>query len=448
VNKYRQGFIALGMLVLLVVPIYQPERVAAQQDSVTFPETGKTIQGRFMQYWQEHGGLVQQGYPISDEFSEVSAVDGKTYTVQYFERAVFEAHPENAAPNDVLLSLLGVFQYNLKYPGGAPNQAVSEDANVRSFPQTGHSVGGRFLDYWTGHGGLAQQGYPISDLFQEKSDLDGKTYTVQYFERAVFEAHPENAAPNDVLLSQLGTFQYERKYQQPSATPTTAAPAAQPTATAAPVEPTATPDLCSGIPANQNAVVTPTCGPAGTEFNFSGSGFLSNEKVGLYTTSSNGTVYGTPSTANADKKGNVSGWHVPTTTSDPTGIWAITMEGLSSHRKAIGYFKVTPFAGADCSGIPTNLDASVTPNCGPAGTAFKINAHGFKPGEIVDRFYKDPTGRQYGGSSNVYGVDNQGNMETVTYDSYPGDPLGVYSAYYTGRQSGHQSVAFFKVTAP
>jgi hypothetical protein len=28
----------------------------------------------------------------------------------------------------------------------------------------------------------------------------------------VFELHPENATPNDVLLSQLGTFQYKRKY--------------------------------------------------------------------------------------------------------------------------------------------------------------------------------------------------------------------------------------------
>jgi hypothetical protein len=46
----------------------------------------------------------------------------------------------------------------------------------------------------------------------EKSDLDGKTYKVQYFERAVFEHHPENPAPYDVLLSQLGTFRYKQKY--------------------------------------------------------------------------------------------------------------------------------------------------------------------------------------------------------------------------------------------
>jgi hypothetical protein len=77
--------------------------------------------------------------------------------------------------------------------------AAADDC--QSFPQTGFQACGDFLNYWNTHGGLAQQGYPISPPFQEKSDTDGKTYTVQYFERAVFEAHPENQPPNNVLLS-------------------------------------------------------------------------------------------------------------------------------------------------------------------------------------------------------------------------------------------------------
>jgi len=85
--------------------------------SQTFPETGKTVRGLFLEYWKTHGGLAQQGYPISEEFTEVSDLNGKLYTVQYFERAVFEQHPENAAPYDVLLSQLGTFQYKAKYGG-------------------------------------------------------------------------------------------------------------------------------------------------------------------------------------------------------------------------------------------------------------------------------------------------------------------------------------------
>src|SRR5436190_22440315 len=100
---------------------YRHEPVFAQQVGCkTFPETGKSVCGRFLAYWTAHGGLAQQGYPLSDEFREVSEIDGKTYTVQYFERAVFELHPENRPPYDVLLSLLGSIFYRQRYPNGAP----------------------------------------------------------------------------------------------------------------------------------------------------------------------------------------------------------------------------------------------------------------------------------------------------------------------------------------
>jgi hypothetical protein len=49
-------------------------------------------------------------------------------------------------------------------------------------------------------------------VFGEVSDLNSKPYTVQYFERAVFEYHPENQPLFDALLPELGTFHYKRKY--------------------------------------------------------------------------------------------------------------------------------------------------------------------------------------------------------------------------------------------
>jgi hypothetical protein len=184
--------------------------------SRTFPETGKTVSGLFLDYWQNNGGLPQQGYPISNLMGEISALDGKPYTVQYFERSVFEYHPENQPPFNVLLSQLGTFRYKQKYPDGAPGQTPNTSPGSVLFQETGKRVGGKFLDYWQQHGALAQQGYPISEEFSEKSDLDGKTYTVQYFERAVFEIHPENEPPYDILLSQLGTFRYRDIYSPPA----------------------------------------------------------------------------------------------------------------------------------------------------------------------------------------------------------------------------------------
>jgi pimeloyl-ACP methyl ester carboxylesterase len=191
--------------------------------SRTFPETGKTVRGLFLSYWDKNGGLPQQGFPISELMNEVSDLDGKTYTVQYFERAVFEYHPGKQPPYDVLLSQLGTFQYKKKYPNGAPNQQRNTTSGSVLFPETGRRVGGRFLQYWQQNGQLPQQGFPISEEFVERNDLDGKEYRVQYFERAVFEMHPENKSPYDVLLSQLGTFQYRDKYsKQPAPSPTPA----------------------------------------------------------------------------------------------------------------------------------------------------------------------------------------------------------------------------------
>ena len=128
----RRWFSALALvaLVLTILPAMRP--AAAQGDFETFPETGKTVAGKFLDYWNSHGGLAQQGLPISDEMQDVSLTDGKTYTMQYFERAVFEMHPENQAPNDVLLSLLGVFQYNKLHPQGVANATVSTDNAVLS----------------------------------------------------------------------------------------------------------------------------------------------------------------------------------------------------------------------------------------------------------------------------------------------------------------------------
>jgi len=71
-----------------------------------FPETQHSLRGVFRGYWERYGGLAQFGYPLTEEFDEVLA-DGKTYQVQYFERARFESHSENAAPYDVLFGLLG-----------------------------------------------------------------------------------------------------------------------------------------------------------------------------------------------------------------------------------------------------------------------------------------------------------------------------------------------------
>ena len=163
-----------------------------------FPETGQIVAGTFLRYWRQYGGLAQFGLPRTREFQERSPYDNKLYTVQYFERARFELHPENADPQyQVLLGLLGR-DFRRLDPPAAPLSGATY------FPTVGHNLGGVFRDYWLGHGGLFVSGLPITEEFTEISPDDGKPYTVQYFERARYEYHPEKADPYKVLLGLVG----------------------------------------------------------------------------------------------------------------------------------------------------------------------------------------------------------------------------------------------------
>lgn len=167
-------------------------------DRIYFPQTGHSLAYGFLYYWLNNGGLARFGYPITEEFDELNPADGKIYTVQYFERARFEYHPENkGTPYEVLQGLLGrEVTADRRFATVPPTQ---QDGQSVYFPQTGHSLSGVFLDYWRSKGGLMQFGYPISEPLQENG------FAVQYFERVRMEHHPEYAGtPYEVLLGLLG----------------------------------------------------------------------------------------------------------------------------------------------------------------------------------------------------------------------------------------------------
>jgi hypothetical protein len=174
---------------------------ASQNPNCTFYDaTQHNLCAGFRAYWEKYGGLAVFGYPITEEMQ----VDGMT--VQYFERARFEWHPgEWPERFDVELGLLGntyamTLGLTTTEPFGSHNDTcASKGDDCMAFPATGHTVSGKFLDYWQANGGLAIFGYPISDEFTE----NGRT--VQYFERQRFELHPEHAGtPFEVQLGLLG----------------------------------------------------------------------------------------------------------------------------------------------------------------------------------------------------------------------------------------------------
>jgi hypothetical protein len=219
---FRDGFRAevaplasqtTSALELTIAPPRPPvEHPPGWQPPIYFPETGHSLWDEFRDYWRRFGGLMVFGYPITEARIE----DGRK--VQYFERARFEYHPENerlpgfhdlpkadALRLVVQLTRLGAPLAEAR--NFSPAEPPPPDlTGLRYFPETRHRLGGAFRTFWEAHSGLTNFGYPLSEELAEVSPLDGKTYTVQYFERGRLEYHPENAgSPYEVLLGQLGT---------------------------------------------------------------------------------------------------------------------------------------------------------------------------------------------------------------------------------------------------
>ncbi|RIK39576.1 MAG: peptidoglycan hydrolase [Chloroflexi bacterium] len=189
----------------LVTPATRIAPFTETSDRIYFEETGHSLAYGFLEYWRKNGGLARFGYPRTEEFDEYDPMVGKTFTVQYFERARFEFHPELAGTDDVVL-LGHVGRWALAKRNIDPwETATGPKEGYRYFPESGHNLGGIFLDYWERHGGLMTFGYPLTEELREVNPEDGQTYTVQYFERARFEHHPEYAGTeSEVLLGLLG----------------------------------------------------------------------------------------------------------------------------------------------------------------------------------------------------------------------------------------------------
>jgi hypothetical protein len=172
-----------------------------------FEMTSHNVPDVFYRYWEANGGLRRFGFPLTEAFMEVSATDGQTYLTQYFERARFEHHPEHAGTQyEVLLGLLGSERtiHRQGEPEFQPVPLPPDTDDVDYFVETGHTLRGGFRTYWYNNGGLPVFGFPISERIKERSETDGQTYLVQYFERNRMEWHPElEGTEFEILLGHL-----------------------------------------------------------------------------------------------------------------------------------------------------------------------------------------------------------------------------------------------------
>jgi len=186
----------------------------AQAGARCFPETGYCIAGPIRDFWERNGGLMVFGFPITPQQPEL--IERRPTQVQWFERSRLELHPENPPPYDVLMGRMGADRLGQLRRDWKTFPRIAPSADCRTFAETGHAVCGELLVAWQASGlnldgdpsindseSLGLFGLPLSDAAPERGS-DGRFYTVQWFERARFELHPENPPPFNVLLGLLG----------------------------------------------------------------------------------------------------------------------------------------------------------------------------------------------------------------------------------------------------
>lgn len=185
---------AITLLVLAACTATQPAPPEAGKPRY-FEQTGHTVRGEFLQFFEQYGGVGSLGYPLTGEI----VVGG--WRVQYFENGRLEYHPENEPAYRITVGWLGDLLHRRRPPLPPDHIPPAGAAGRRYFPETGHTLSGDFLHYFDAHGGSVRFGRPISEPFLWQGRL------VQDLQSARFIWTPEQ--DNPVTLEQTGKIHLE-----------------------------------------------------------------------------------------------------------------------------------------------------------------------------------------------------------------------------------------------
>lgn len=179
------------------VPRFQPTRRSDRSiDLGWVAPTGHRVSGDWLSFMRGHGDVSTLGLPRTDVIADPTA-GGQT--VQYFQRAILELHPENPPESRIQRRLLG----DILYPGAdgpidprdappgpsayfpiTPGRPTGLGHFVANYTRSGQPI--YFKEYFDAHGGVGTFGYP-----KEEPKVRNGLWT-QRFQAATFEYHPEN----------------------------------------------------------------------------------------------------------------------------------------------------------------------------------------------------------------------------------------------------------------
>ncbi len=188
---YKYWVIALVIGGFVLITISGTGLAQTDVNEQFFQETGHWVRDEFyIKYTSVDDPLLIYGLPITDAFFD----QDKGRTIQYFEHAQFELHPEETGEDQVRLTPIGEFIY----VGGDKASIIPNPTACKYFREFNHWICYEFMEFFESHGGVDQFGYPISG-----PEFHHKTI-VQYFQYARLEWHPENEKGQRVLLGALG----------------------------------------------------------------------------------------------------------------------------------------------------------------------------------------------------------------------------------------------------
>jgi hypothetical protein len=164
-------------------------------DSITFKETGKSVKGYWLQWYDEHGGVDVFGNPLTEVIKD--PITG--WHSQYFQKAVLDWRIGEDGTPWIERRLLGDLLYPVSDPPLTEDQAPSSMAEY--YPYTsptiptglGHFVSDvtkegqvtYFREFFLRYGGVQSFGYPK----EEPKVRDGRW--TQRFQAGTLIAYPE-----------------------------------------------------------------------------------------------------------------------------------------------------------------------------------------------------------------------------------------------------------------